>query len=113
MTQLAKDFRAICLWENRGAIRDQTNRREGAIGPAQIRKGYLKDANEYLAKHGMKTYTMEDMHDYDCSFVVFCAYQARYERTTTEGRARGHNGMFATDEETQSYWEGVQTYIGK
>jgi len=113
VTDLAKDFRAIVLWENRGVIRSQYNKKENARGPAQIRPGYLKDANEWLKSKGMRTYTLDDMMDYDASFAVFCAYMARYGAKTTEERARGHNGMFASKAATQGYWEGVQTYIGK
>ena len=114
VTQLAKDFRAICLWEGRGKIDlDAYNKKEDAIGPAQIRKGYLQDANEWLKSHGQRTYTHEEMYDYDSSFAVFCAYQARYDNKTTEERSRGHNGNFASKKATQAYWEGVQTYIEK
>ena len=114
VTQLAKDFRAICLWEGRGKIDlDAYNKKEDAIGPAQIRKGYLQDANEWLKSHGQRTYIHEEMYDYDSSFAVFCAYQARYDNKTTEERSRGHNGNFASKKATQAYWEGVQTYIEK
>lgn len=114
VTQLAKDFRAICLWEGRGQIDlDAYNKKEDAIGPAQIRKGYLQDSNEWLESHGQRTFTHEEMYDYDCAFAVFCAYQARYGNKTTEERARGHNGNFASKKATQTYWEGVQSCIGK
>jgi len=112
---LFEDFRAICLWENRGVIRDSTNEKEGAVGPAQIRKCYLQDANEWLVSHELQTYSIDDMHDYNKSFAVFCAYMSRYGAKTTEERARIHNGgpngckIKATD----AYWVGVQSYIGK
>lgn len=115
VTQLAKDFRAICLWENRGVIRDQYHKTTHARGPAQIRPCYLHDANEWLASKGLATYTHDEMGDYNKSFAVFCAYMARYGKKTTEERARAHYGGPRGDKKecTLEYWKGVQSYVGK
>ena len=112
----AADFSAICLWENRGKIRnDAHNRKENARGPAQIRPGYLKDANEWRVKMGLKPYTHLEMHDHKKAFNTFRAYMARYRMKTTEQRARSHNGGPAGPKRksTLGYWKGVQTYLEK
>lgn len=115
LTKDAADFRAICLWENRGVIRSQYNDKENARGPAQIRPGYLKDANEWRIKMGLKPYTHLEMNDYKKAFNTFRAYMARYHRTTTEDRARCHNGgpQGHKRKSTLEYWKGVKSYIGK
>ena len=106
-------FRAICLWEGRGRINDAYNEKEDAIGPAQIRPAYLQDANEWLARNGLRTFRHAEMNDYEASYAVWAAYMARYSAYTPEQKARIHNGgpRGMTKAATRTYWAGVQTYL--
>ena len=90
---LAKEFHSICLWETRDKMNsDAYNKAENARGPAQIRPIYLVDANEYLKRKKLRTYSHIEMHSYQKAFIVYCAYVTRYNLKTTEHRIRCHNG---------------------
>ena len=110
------DFRAIAMWETRGKMNnDAHNKKKGARGIAQIRPIYLKDANEWRKRMGLKPYSITDMHDPHKAFNAFRAYIAKYNFKTTEQRARGHNGgpKGPQRKSTLAYWAGVQTFLGK
>lgn len=112
--QITREFRAICLWEGRGKIDlNAYNESEDARGPAQIRPGYLQDANEWLEARRHATFTHEDMHNYGDALQVYIVYMLRHKGTTTEKRVRMHNGGpdGHLQDCTLEYWKGVQQYL--
>lgn len=108
-------FWAICQKESGGDCA-AVNYKEGAIGPAQIRLGYLIDANEQLRKEKHMTYAHGEMHNPEKARIVFNAYMRRYGAKTDEDRARAHNGggpHGRTIKETEQYWNDVQAILRK
>jgi hypothetical protein len=86
-------FYYICLQEGGGKVRPNAfNKKENAIGPAQIRPCYLQDANEWLIRHKQRPYAHKEMYDWRKAYVVVKAYWARYKLISLEQRARAHCG---------------------
>ena len=111
-SDMRRDFWATVMWEHRGLIRVHDVGDGGtAHGLIQAKGGYLQDANEQLAKEGLKQYTLADMKQVEPAYAVYSAYMRRYNARTGEMRARTHNQLSTRHGNfSDGYWRGVQTY---
>jgi len=102
-------WQAICWVESRNDP-NAHNAAEDAVGVAQIRPGYLRDANEHM---GAPVFGLSDRYDPEASRAMFEAYMARYcSRGGPEQWARTHNGgpTGARKESTLVYWRKVRQF---
>ena len=108
--------RADLLWQaitikESGGDRYAYNEKEGAVGIAQIREIYVRDANRILRD---ERYNLTDRLDATKSYEMFRIVTQHYSAGgSDEEAARIHNGgprgMFK--ESTIAYWEDVKVIL--
>lgn len=97
-------WKAICQYESKNYPMAY-NKRENAVGIAQIRHIRIKDYNQRTGKN----YQLNEMYDTFKSKEVFMHYaKGNYEQIARNWNG-GPRGM--KKESTKEYWKQVQKYI--
>jgi hypothetical protein len=94
-------FKAICEVES-GGDRLAYNKKEKAVGIAQIREIRLRDYN----RHARKSYKLKDCYDIDISKEIFMFYCGGRDYETI---AKEWNG---SGKKTNAYWKKVKKELG-
>jgi hypothetical protein len=103
-------WRAICLVES-GGDAYAVNRAEGAVGIAQIRRGYVDDCNRIV---GESRWSYSDRYCPAKSLEMFLTYSGYYAPAASlETLARTHNGgpQGARKASTLRYWQRVKAQL--
>jgi hypothetical protein len=108
-------FHAICMQEGGGKIDCDAVGKAGEVGPAQILRCYLADANAQLTSEGRPGLSIGDMKNYDKAREAFAAYCRKYHAASAEQAARLHHRgpskQRQADKHGTAYWAGVQKYL--